>query len=109
MSLYAHYIREREDCKTLENDHGFMTYKVIGEELFIRDWFIDPQYRLTSKARYFAESITEIGRNAKCKYLTCTVCPTANGSTKSIRSILSYGFKLIRNQGDLIILAKEIK
>ena len=108
-SLYAQYIKEREDIETIEDEFGFITYKVVGEELLIKEIYVVPEHRMSFATVKLAREITDIAKIFNCKYLSCTVCPSALNATKSLKAILSYGFKLIRNHGDLIVLAKEIK
>lgn len=107
-SHYANYIKEREGLGIVEDSRGFATYKISGEECYIKDIFVKACFRTQSVASEFADKITEIAKSSGCKYLTGTVVPQAEGSTISLKVLLGYGFKLLSSKENLIIFIKEI-
>lgn len=108
-SLYGQYVKEREGFEILENEHGFATYKISGNECYIRDIFVKPEMRKSHVAAKFADEIATIAKEQGCTHLSGTVAPAANGATQSVQVLLSYGFKIARSTNDLIIFVKEIK
>jgi len=40
MSLFSEYYLERLNCRTIENEQGFMVYHILDKEFFIREYFI---------------------------------------------------------------------
>lgn len=107
-SLYAKYIKERENFSIIEDEYGFATYNIAGDECYIRDIYVLPEHRKSNVASCYADRISEIAREQGCKYLTGTVAPSANGSTTSIKVLLGYGFRLLESQIDKIIFVKEL-
>lgn len=107
-SHYANYIKEREGFGIVEDSRGFATYKISGEECYIKDIFVKKEFRQKNVASEFADQIAEIAKEAGCKFLTGTVCPQAEGATTSLTVLLRYGFKLLSSKENLIIFIKEI-
>lgn len=108
LSHYGQYIKERQGTEILENEHGFFTYKISGEECYIIDIFIKKEARRKNIGTEMADNITAIAKESGCKYLTGTCFPSTNGATESIKAMFSYGFKLHSCVEDKIILIKEI-
>lgn len=90
------------------DDHGFASYRIFGEECYIRDIWVDPDYRQTKVASAIADKIVEIAKKAECKYLTGSVSTTANGATESIKVLLAYGFKVHNAVPNGIYFRKEL-
>lgn len=107
-SLYGQYIAEREGYAIVESEVGFATYTINGDSCYIADIFVLPEYRKTKEALSMANMITQIAKNFKCTHLISTVCPSTAGSTESLKSVLSYGFKLTSSRDNLILFRKEI-
>ncbi len=108
MSLYGDYVLEREGKGIVEKSYGFATYKIRGDECYICDIYIKPDYRKKGVGSHIANEIAEIAKENKCKYLTGTVCPSLNGATQSLIAQLNYGFKILSSHEDLIVLKKEL-
>lgn len=107
-SLYGQYIQEREGKSILENEHGFFTYSIKGEECYIEDIFIKKESRRSGIATEMANKVAEAAVKAGCKYLTGTCIPSTNGATESMKAMFSYGFRVLACQEDRIILIKEL-
>lgn len=108
MSHFGKYISEREGKLILENEHGFFTYKISGEECYIEDIYIKKESRKLGIASQMANMVAEMAIAAGCKYLTGTCIPSTQGATNSLRAMLSYGFCLHSCVEDKIILIKEL-
>jgi GNAT superfamily N-acetyltransferase len=107
-SLYAQYIKEREDFEIIETDKGFATYKIFGEECYLRDIYVSPENRRSHVGLHFLEGIEEKAREAGCKYIAGTVSQISNGKTDSLIAILKAGFKLHSSTNEKIVLVKEL-
>jgi ribosomal protein S18 acetylase RimI-like enzyme len=106
--LYSNYIKEREGFSIVESDRGFATYKIQGNECYIRDIYVLPLYRNTKLASDMADEITSIAKTSRCKYLLGSVDQRANNYDTNIKVLKSYGFKFLKEQNSLIIFSKEI-
>lgn len=107
-SHYAQYILERENFQIIEDERGFATYFIKGEECYIRDIYIAPEFRLKGAGTEFCNEIEKIAKAAGCTYMTGTVVPTMRGSTESIQACIKAGFKLLFSTPEKIILKKEL-
>lgn len=107
-SLYSKYILEREGKEIIETDYGFITYIIKNIECYIVDIYIKPELRRQNKATELANMVTEIAKDRNCAYLIGTVSPKANGSTESLKTLLSYGFELFSSSNDIIVFKKKI-
>lgn len=109
MSLYADYIKEREGFETLETELGFATYKFGKEECYVRDVYIQPQYRQANIASKLVDTISDIAKKHGYKYISTSVVPSMKGSTDSTKAILKYGFQLLRSEDNMLWFLKELK
>jgi ribosomal protein S18 acetylase RimI-like enzyme len=110
MSLYGNFLRETEEIDIVETDQGYATYKIFPDasECYIIDIYVLPQYRRTKVA---SELANEVARKAKlkgCKFLTGTVIPTNNKSTESMKTLLGYGFSLMKSEVNKVWFVKEL-
>ena len=108
MSLYADYVAEREGLLVLETEHGFATYKITGDVLYIQDIYIVPEMRDQDIAQKFSEFICKIAKEKGCKKMLGSVDPSTNGAHKSLCALLKYGMKLHAVNNGLVYLVKEI-
>lgn len=108
MSLYANYIKEREGLSIIENDKGFVTYKISKPVIFIQDLYVAPEFRRTGAATEFGDAVVKIGKENQCSILRGDVCPTATGASEAMLFQLNYGMKISNSNQDIISLWKEI-
>lgn len=108
MSLYGDYIKERENFDIVEDERGFATYLVQGEECYVRDVYVKPQHRKDHVAWGYMEIIRKRMKHFGVKTIITSVCTKANGTTTSQYAILSYGFVLSHTDGPMIYYRKEI-
>lgn len=109
MSLYAEYAKERLGRETFETEFAFATYCFpSADECYIVDLYIRPEFRRTGVGTDFGHAIAEIARSRGCKYLSGSVVPSANGSTESVKALLSFGYKIAKSEVNLIWFYKEL-
>ena len=108
MDKLKQYLKERENVDLIEEEHGFASYIINGEEIYIKDIFIFNDYRNQNKASDLADKIASIGKENGCKFMTGTVSPKANNSTTSLKVLLGYGFNLYSSHENLIVFKKDI-
>ena len=108
MRHYAQYIAEREGFKTLDYPYGFATFKVMGDECYIRDIWVHPDFRKDGKASALADMIAKKAKECGATYLTGTVDPKTKNATTSLKVLLGYGFQLIGFDDRLIWFKKEV-
>jgi hypothetical protein len=107
-SLYAQYLFEREGFECVEELYGFATFKVTGDECYLRDIFVIPSMRKQRGASNLCDQVRDIAKARGCKFVVGSVAPSARGSNESIKAILAYGFQLFSSQQDFIIFKLDI-
>lgn len=108
LSFWADYIKERENVEVLETNEGFATYQIKGLECYIRDIYIAPGHRGSKLVYKLADQIVKIAKEKGCKYLTGSVCPSANNCHISMLVLINYGMKLHSSINNLIYFIKLI-
>lgn len=108
MSLFADYIKERGVKSIVENEAGFLTFIINGQECYIEDLYVAPSHRKQHLASEMADEAVAHAKAAGCKVLTGSVVPSARGSTESVKVLLAYGFRIAQSQSNIIYFVKEI-
>lgn len=107
-SLFASYIYERLGDSIVEHEHGFATYSFVKDACYIKDIFINKANRRGGLGTELADKITSEAKAKGYNKLIGSINISANGSTDSMRALLSYGFRLAWNDQQMIYLTKEI-
>lgn len=107
--MLAQYIREREGFESIITDEGFASYKITGDECYIKDIFTMPDYRGEKVASDIADQITEIAKRYGCTHLLGSVSTTVENPTASTKVLLAYGFKVFSAVQGGIFFRKELK
>lgn len=108
MQFYKDYLKEREGFEVIESDSGFATYKVYGEECYIRDIYIVPEQRRKGAAAALGNQIREIAKSQGCKYLTGSVASQLPSATNNTKAMFADGYRILRTTADMIYFVKEI-
>lgn len=106
--LWTMYFKEREGFETLKTENAILSYRIVGDDCYIKDVFVHPDFRHTGEATSIANSVAELAKENGCKTLSGSVVPSLNGSSGSMMGLLKYGFKLHSSHEDFIILKKEL-
>lgn len=104
----AAYIKEREGFESLITDEGFASYRILGEECYLKDIYVYPDYRKQGVASEIADEIAALAKKEGCKFLTGSVCTTAKNPTDSTAVLIAYGFKITATVQNGILFRKEI-
>lgn len=94
MHQLAAYLKEREGFDCIVTDEGFASYRISGEECYIRDIWVHPDHRNKRIATDMADDISRIALRYHCKFLTGSVDTTRGNPTASVEVLLAYGFKI---------------
>jgi GNAT superfamily N-acetyltransferase len=108
LNLYAAYISEREGFQLLSNDSSFLTYKIMGDECYIRDIYTAPAARHSKSASKLADEVANIAKLSGCKYLSGTVDARANGASANTLVMAHYGFLLIGAKDNVLFYRKDL-
>lgn len=108
MSLWAEYVKETLGREVIETDYGFASYHVRGDDCYLEDLYVVPEFRRAGGATRLGELVREKAIKAGCKSLTTTVNCTFKDPSTSLKACLSYGFQIHQTGQNFIVLRKEI-
>jgi GNAT superfamily N-acetyltransferase len=106
--MYADYVLEREGKRVLETDHGFATFSVKQDYIYIEDIYVIPEKRKKGAASFFVDSIVAEYKTENITKLIGSVDLSSNGARESMLAILQYGFKPLSYESELLYFIKEI-
>lgn len=108
-SLYAQYIKERENKDIIENDKGFATFQFLNnQQCYLQDIFVLPEYRETKIATEMADKVVEMAKEKNCNVLIGSVCADDKKATRNMKVFLAYGMQIDKVIGNMIFLKKDI-
>lgn len=110
-TLYAKYIKEREGFDILENELGFLTYKIKPEDkdCFIGHMYIDESVRARGHGKSLIESLSEIALSNECEVISASVDLRDKHASRTIQAALRTGFQIYKAEYDVILIIKYLK
>lgn len=107
-SMYAQYLKEREGKEMLEKEHGFLTYRIGLDNVYIVDLYTVPEKRESGYAASMADEVASLALRLGKKYLTGSVSLDAPQVKRNTEVLLAYGFKPLSEQDNMIYFIKEL-
>ena len=108
-TLYAKYMKERQNAEILENENGFIVYGIGGEECFLMEIYIEPSSRGGPTLKRLMDTLSDIAMECGCKSISATIHVVDPHATKTIASAIKIGFEIKVAQNGIIIIAKNLK
>jgi hypothetical protein len=109
-SLYAQYIKERENFEIVESEKGFTTYQIYENgECYIRDIFVAPEFRNTKISFEMEKQINDIAKLNNCNFLIGSICLDAKNPSKSLQILLNDQWQVYKTIGNMIFVKKEVQ
>lgn len=109
MKLYADYILERQGLKLINKEICFASYRVVGDELFISEFFVQKEYRKSGVGRSLLKEILEVSLNEKCAVVTANIHVKDPNHNETLMAVLACGFKVVAAQNDVILISLSVK
>lgn len=115
-SMYARYKEEYENVFTVSNEYGFANYSIEEKDddfckIYIQEIYVSPNVRGIKKAHDLADLCivdAELKTNCIVNTLFGSVSFKSKDPIPSMKTILSYGYKLYKIEGEIIYFYKEI-
>ncbi len=107
-SNYALYIEERENREIIEDDRGFLTYLITGDQCYVMDVFVKKEHRRLGVTAEYFNLVKEIAKEKGCTYLLGSVCTSANNVNESMKWMLSIGYKVTNTAGSMIYFTMDL-
>lgn len=111
MSLYAEYIKEREDADIIENDKAFLSYRYTRSrrEIYIIDCFVKKEYRNQREAKKLFEQLEIRAKELDCLYILASVDMGTNGWEHSLSKLDKNGFIYDWKINTQVFVRKDIR
>ncbi len=107
--MYSRYLKERQGLEVIENDKGFIVYRVEEDCVFISDTYIEPEFRRTRACYDFADSVFKIAKENNKKMVVCQVDISTKNYIASMLVILNYGFEIYGMEKNEITFFKKVE
>ena len=109
MSLWADYKKERDGKDVIEWKDGFAAFKINSDKTcWLSDIYVKPECRQDGVGRKLSDAVGKIAKDMGCNTLLGTVDIFDSLATESMKAQFGVGFKLLRIDGNLIVLSKEL-
>lgn len=109
MNPWARYMQERFGHECIEEEWGFVTYKIVAPFIVLEDLYVDPQFRKQGCGMGALKRIEDLGRAAQATHVWAQVQLMDRGANESLQAILKAGFKMIEVQNNRIVFTKAIE
>jgi GNAT superfamily N-acetyltransferase len=111
MEQYKAYLEESyqgESCYIDPDNRGWASYKIDGEECYINHCYLNPEFRGQTMMSELCKNIEEIAKAKGCSFMSGTVAIESTNKEKSIRMMITDGYKLHSAHNNIIVLTKEL-
>jgi GNAT superfamily N-acetyltransferase len=107
-TLYAKYIKEREDLEVLENESGFITYKISGKECFIANMYVEADQQRKGRGHILIMVLEKLAKNHGCEFLSANIHLKDHGASKTLIAALLVGFEVKAADLGVLVIIKDI-
>ncbi len=107
-SLYAQYIKDRENLESIWEEGSFVTYRVLGKELFISDIFVTPNKRKKGLGGKLIHALEVVARSSECEVITANIFLGDQNANSTLSAAMNCGFKVIKSGSDVLLISKDV-
>ena len=110
MSNYADYRLECYDIHTFEDEHGFFAVKSHDNDkrLHIEDMWVKPEFRDKKIGQEYQAKVFNYAKEKGYEKVTCSVYVHNKHANETLAKFLHNKWKLAWNNGDYIVLSKDV-
>lgn len=110
MSFYADYLRESKLQEIIENEKGFVVFRLLpGTQLcYIETIYVAPQFRKQGVTKELESAVIEWARQYGCTGLMGSVNVKLSTPERSLMELLRAGYKLSHSNEEMIYFVKDI-
>ncbi len=107
-SLYAQYVKERENLDEIATDRGFIHYRFENGECWINDYFVSKEFRKSGHGYFLANQVFALSKENGIKLVFCQTDSRAIGSDLSKFTIENFGFEHYATIGTINYYKMEV-
>lgn len=108
MEMFKEYLKERENKEVIENEYGFLVYKIFDKECFLADFYIKPAFRKTFVVGDFVSQLEVIAKDNGCECITAQIQIADKGHKVTLSAAFKLGFNIVSSNNNAIIIMKEV-
>lgn len=108
-TLYYKYLVERNECDVLENEHGFIVYKITNKECFIVDMFIDKEKRKKYYGTDLLNSLVDLAVENGCINVTANIHLWDKNCNSTLIAAINSGFRMARAENNILLVEKILE
>lgn len=108
MKMYAAYLKERQNVDLVEVEHGFATYSLEENYIYLQDLYVVPEKRKEGIGVELMNIVAQIGKEAGKDRMLGSVSPSTKFSTTMTQIMFGLNFKILSSSQDIIYFVKEI-
>lgn len=106
--MLKEYFKEIQNLDIIENEYGFILYRITDDNLHIQHIYVKPRARTMKIATMLADELVEKAKSEGCITMTGDIEPTNQNATDSMKFILSYGLSVLEANDNEVIFYKHI-
>jgi hypothetical protein len=106
--MFEKYMKERQNADIVQDERGFIFYRIQSNECYIVEMFVDEPFRKTKAAHELMEIVELLAVDCQCKFLTANIHLDDKGCNRALRAAFKYGFKLAQANNNIIFIVKEL-
>lgn len=107
-TLYAKYVKERENAEILENEFGFVKYVFLNNQCHISDMYVVPEKRASGAGHALQKQLEIIALKNGCEILTADIQLNDPGHMNTLAAAGKTGFQVTEAQGRTLFIAKKL-
>lgn len=107
-TLYAKYLKERENVSIIEDENYFIFYKINGNELFIKDMGVSDSMRGQGIGKGAILRLSMVAKENECGLITANVFKDDPGHMNTLISAFKTGFYILSAHNNIITIAKNL-
>lgn len=106
--LYLKYRKEREGIEYILVDGAFATFKPLKDHLYFEDIYCIPELRDSGIIKDLTNKVEDIAKKSGYSKLLGSVDISTKNAERNLVSCIKHGYKIIKLDGSVIWLQKEI-
>lgn len=107
-TLMKAYLKNQNDADIVEDENGFIIYRIVGEECYISELFVADHAKGTGKCKELINVLSDIARFEKCTFLSGKIHLVHAGANHTLGVALHLGFKVISADQNTIVITKQL-
>lgn len=107
-TLFAKYLSEREGKQIIEDERGFIVYKIVGEECYLAEGFVSEEARGSSAASDLFRHLLAAAQAEGCKAITANIHLIDPGAMRTLAAALKRGFRVASANNNVLLIIREV-